>query len=456
MFPEKFNLPFCDELHGYFVEIRGDDFTNTKAPRNHAKTAIKCFLIPLFQALEEPETFNHYLNVQATKEKALAINVSIKTELEENELLRELYGNMIGERWTDSQFVLSNSVIFTAISAGQSVRGMNYRQIRPNYILTDDLYNEEDINNPEATEKKNAWLMGTLYPARAKSRRCSFHVQGTAINYYDILCKLEKDETVKSRTFKAVKEWSADGQSGTVLWPELNTYAELMIDLKRMGSVIFYREMQNEPRDEATAIVKHGWLYNVDGRSWEYDPLDLNRRLRESNASIKITAIRIGNDPSIGKNSESDPTGTALVIETTATDGDGHEFWIEDIWEEHLSMEARIRQLVGIAADRPKDRPVTQVRIEAIGGFDDYASEVIRKTNLPVHRVEWVTDKITNLENRSHFFENGKVHLNKNIPQEKKDKLVHQLTTNYPQHDDIRDGVLLTMDNTPHAWSAWV
>ena len=143
LFPAKFYLPYCRALHEYFVEIRGAEFTSTKAPRNHAKTAIKCFLIPIFQALYEPETFRHYLNVQATDRKALAINTSIRDELTGNDLLISLVGNQVGARWTDQQFVLKNGVIFTAVSAGQSIRGINYNQERPDYWIVDDLYNEE-------------------------------------------------------------------------------------------------------------------------------------------------------------------------------------------------------------------------------------------------------------------------------------------------------------------------
>ena len=177
LFPEKFPLPFCQELHGYFVSIRGEAFTNTEAPRGHAKTTIECFLIPLYQALVEPESFRHYLNVQATSTKADAVNMAIKLELEENAELRELYGDQVTKsRWTNSQFVLANNVIFSSIGAGQSIRGINYRNIRPDYILIDDLYDEEDINNVEATEKKNDWFWGSLYKARAIGRRTSMHV----------------------------------------------------------------------------------------------------------------------------------------------------------------------------------------------------------------------------------------------------------------------------------------
>lgn len=442
LFPEKFNLPYCEEMHGDFVAIRGEEFTNREAPRNHAKTTVKCFLIPLFQALEEPDTFRHYMNVQATDTKAKAVNIAIRSELEDNDLLREMYGDMRGERWTDAQFVLKNGVIFTAIGAGQSIRGTNYKNIRPDYIIVDDLYDEEDINNPEATEKKNQWFWGSLYPARAKSRRCSIHVQGTAINNEDLLEKLKKFEYVNSKTFRAVKDWDKK----IVLWPELNTFESLLRDKELMGSVIFYREMQNERRDDTTSIVKRAWL-----TSWEYDPTEL--RLLLTKREIFVVAKLVGNDPSIGKDSESDDTGTALLIKTGRPDGTGNEYWIDWLWGEQLSLDKRVAQLEEVGKSQTPDSPVTQIRIEAVGGFDDYAQTVINRTNLPVHRVEQVKDKITVLENKSHYFENRKVHLNKNIPEKFKDMLIHQLTTNHPKHDDLRDAVLLCLDDQSGLWN---
>ncbi len=253
LFPEKFGLPFCPELHGYFVSIRADDFTNTEAPRYHSKTTIKCFLIPLFQALEEPETFRHYLNVQATDEKALEVNRTIKAELESNELLIAIYGDMIGDRWTDQRFVLRNGVIFSAIGAGKSIRGINYRNVRPDYIIVDDLYDEDDIFSSTMTKKKNAWFWGSLYQARSKSRRTSIHFQGTAINTDDLLEELKKKAGVKSRSFAAVKDWD----KGTILWPTVhNTFDKLKKDRVLMGPLIFAREMQNERMDETTTVLK--------------------------------------------------------------------------------------------------------------------------------------------------------------------------------------------------------
>ena len=440
LFPDKFNLPFCHELHDYLIDIRSEPFTNTEAPRNHAKTTIKCFLVLIFQALVEQQSFRHYLNVQDTADKAMAINRSIRHELESNELLREVYGDQTGPRWTDQQFVLKSGIVFSCVGAGQSIKGLNYNNVRPDYIVVDDLYDEADIENPESTEKKNKWFWGSLYPARAKSRRCSIHIQGTAVNAYDLLEKLKKQKRWKSRTFQAIKNW----EKKEVLWVELNTFDSLMADLEDMGSIIFYREMQNDRRDEKASIIKRSWLYKVDGRSWEYDPTDLKIMLKGGEVTVKAKII--GNDPSIGKKKTSDSTATALVIETTWKDGaGGTEYWIEQLWDGRLTLMQRINQLIGIGKDQPKDAPIDEVRIEAIAAFDDYASEVIRKTNLPVTKIEWVNDKISVLVSKSKFFENGKVHLNKNIDPKLKEKLTHQLTTNEPKHDDLRDATLLTL-----------
>jgi hypothetical protein len=436
LFPDKFYLPYCHELHEYFIKIRHEPITSTEAPRNHAKTLIKCFLIPIFQALEEPGEFRSYCNVQATEDKAHEVNRAIKLEFEENDLLRSIYGDQAGSRWTDAKFVLKNGTIFTSVSAGQSIRGMNYRNIRPDYIIIDDLYNEDDIHNPISTEKKNEWFWGSLYPARAKSRRNCVHVQGTAINTYDILNNLKKDDSVKSATFRAIK----DEVAKTVLWPELNTYDSLMIDKGRMGSSIFYREMQNERRDEETAIVKNSWL---DG--WEYDPAQ-----EKYDDKYQIALVQMGCDPSIGATTDSDATGVALVIKTKYSDGRGNHFLIEGLWNEHLSLDKRVKCLQDIydqRTSRSPNHPVQRVNIEAISGFKDFGAEVVRRTNLPVRMIERVKDKISNLENKSHFFENGKVKINKNIDGKLKDLLRYQLTTNHPKHDDLRDAVLLCLED---------
>jgi hypothetical protein len=446
-FPEKFQLPFCKELHEYMASIRGDQQTSTEAPRNHAKTTISCFLIPIYQALNEPKSFRYYLNIQGTDTKALAVNTSIKLEIEENKVLRELYGNQVGVKWTDAQFELVNGVVFTSRSAGQSLRGIMYRSRRPDYLIIDDLYDEEDLNNPDSTVKKNSWFWSTLYPCRAKSRRWAIHVQGTAINNEDILQELKKKKGWTCRSFSAC----ADLVTGPVLWPELNTLESLNKDLENMGSVIFYREMMNQRMDETTSIVKRSWLYPSDGRqSWEFDPATL-----KFDEHKVYQGAWLGFDPSIGSKSENDFCGIALVWKQGWDDGKGSRFYIMGLWQEHWSQDERVMFTQRLWDDQPNERKFT-ARIEAIAGFKDFCAEVQRRTTVPVEEVDMVKDKITTLVNKSHFFENRRVFINKNIEPKLKDALVHQLTVNHPKHDDLRDGLQLVLDDGVQNWGSFV
>lgn len=433
LFPDKFPIGFCP-LHEYLVDIRGERFANTQAPRFHAKTTIQCFLIPIFQALEEPETFRHYLNIQSNGTKAAGVNVAIRSELETNELLQQMYGYQVGrDKWTDAQFVLQNGVIFTALGAGQSIRGINYRNIRPEYIVCDDLYDEDHYNNQEATTKINNWFWGALYPARAVARRWAIRVQGTAVNEFDLMKALEDDPNVVSKTFRQIEGYGTDNPA--VLWPELNTLDEALADKGHMG-ILWFREMQNERQDSTESKVKPGALKI-------YDPAEL-----KFDANHILVSVELGVDPSIGAKPGADATGIALILKTRFKDAEPHVFnyYIMDLWEERLSMNKRIELLVKISEQaRAQGFRIRKAHIEGISGFQDFVSEVKRRTNLPVHLVAKVKDKLTNLENKSVYFENGRVYISKRITKQKRDAFEYQLTTNKPKNDDMRDSVLLVL-----------
>ena len=444
--PEKFDLPFCP-LHDYIVETRSEPTGSLKAPRGHSKTTVGCTLLPLFGALEEPgRPFDFYLNVQATDDKALAINRSIKSEIESNQIIRYTYGNQVGSRWTDAEFVTTKGVVFKAVGAGVSIRGIQYNNRRPNWVRADDLYNEEDIHNIEATLKKNAWLKSTLYKTLARGRPTSFHVQGTAINRADILNEMEKWPGCKSRTFSALTK------EGKPLWPALYTKAQLEEERVRLGSIIFNRELMNVCQDDSEAIIESAWL-----QGWEYDPAV--RWAKGFTREFPYIATKLCVDPSIGEKLLNDYTGVALIVVTGVPGGNRKDYWIEGLWEEHLSLEGRIALLQRIQEQRKAFTPapsITQAPIEGIAGFKDFVAQVRARTTLPVNEISVVKDKISNLESKSGHFEGGRIHISRAIPPQLRERLVDQLVQNKPEHDDLRDAVLLGLEDPTIQMKDWV
>jgi len=442
--PDKFSLPFCADLHGYMTKIRGESISSLKAPRGFAKTIIGCSLIPLYQALVEPKTFNFYLNCQANEEKALSVNRAIKQELEDNEILHLVYGDQITGRWTDQEFLLKNGVVFKSVGAGVSLRGLQFRNRRPDYVIVDDLYDESDVYSLDATHKKNDWAKGTLYKILSKSRRSAFHVQGTAINKADILTEMEKWPGCLSKTFSALTE------SGKSLWPELYTLQELAEDKLRMGTVIYNREMMNTCQDDTEALVKSTWL-----QDWEYDPAV---RWNQRSMEVRVNGSILGCDPSTGSSETGDPAGFCVVVETSGP-GSKRDWWIEQLHNAPMSWEARLAQLERMQAFQNAKGPefkIKRARIEGVSGFADFGNQAKAKTGLPVEVVTFVKGKLANLASKAGHFEFGRVHLSKEIPQALRDTLREQLTTNQPKHDDLRDALLLTLDETQLLMRSWV
>jgi len=127
-----------------------------------------------------------------------------------------------------------------------------------------------------------------------------------------------------------------------------------------------------------------------------------------------------------------------------------------DLREGRLTIDQRVDVLKEIIEAAPSDMKVTQVRIEAIGAFDDYATIAQRSIPVRVVRIDHVPDKLTNLENKSIHFQKERVHLNAGLPAPIRQTLKDQLTNNEPPHDDVRDGVLLTLGGPRKGPGIWV
>ena len=426
--PDKFNRPFCKLLHNYLIEIRHEWQTATLAPRGYAKTTIICFLLPLFQALNEPDLYFHYLNIQSTSSKAISINLSIRDEIENNDRIRRDYGDQVGnQKWTEKQFVLGNGIIFSCIGVGDSVRGIHYKNIRPDWVVGDDIYDEDDSYSIDRIRKKERWFWGSIYKALAKKQTC-LHLLGTAIHRADLLHKLPKNPDWKCRKFKAVM----DQIKKKVLWPEVETFEKLMKDKVNMGSILFNREMQNDCRSDEESIIKEQHL-----KYFHTIPDD---------EEIIQTILAI--DPAIGEKNTNDFTGKVIVYKTKF-----HNYYVMKIFQDRMSFNKNLEHIKKLH----KDHNFKIVKLEAIAAFKAFAQELRRTTGIPLQEIKTVKDKESRLANVSPKFENGKVYISMGIETRLREDLVEQLLNNKPVHDDIRDALVLALeDNTREFYANFI
>lgn len=453
--PRVYTLPFSP-LHSYLVETRHVADHGLEASRGSAKTALGCVGLPLYGGLQEPELFDYFLNVQGTEPKALAVNLAIKLELEQNEVLRAVYGDQVGDdKWTDSLFVTKNGVVYQAVSTGQDLRGTMYRLRRANWVRLDDAYKDEDIHNPEQTQKKNEWIDSTLKPMLASDRPTSYCHQGTAINDQDALKGYEEKAALdKTGAIKFARFPAYDEQTQTSLWPEQRTY-EMWIakrDAPGVNPTIHAREYLCERRDESSAIVKPSWLHggNPAKPAWEFDPA----KLRFDGRDHKLLAARLIVDPSIGKKVENDPTGMLVLLKSVTRESKSADYWIMKLVNERMTLNERIIAMQDIVDAPPRGYKLQEGRIEGVAGFLDFVGEAKRRVKgLGIKEVASKVDKIAHLESKSWNFQNGKVHISTDVPKILRDELYKQLTVNHPLHDDLRDCLLYGIDDGVTNWA---
>ena len=107
------------------------------------------------------------LVVGNTYESAVMRLASVKRELAYNEKLLTMFGSMEGEKWGEDVIILANGVRLQALGRNQSTRGLkeSVRNMRPDFVLLDDLEDVDDVKSPESRNKNWQWYTRELYPA---------------------------------------------------------------------------------------------------------------------------------------------------------------------------------------------------------------------------------------------------------------------------------------------------
>jgi phage terminase large subunit-like protein len=210
---------------------------------------------------------------------------------------------------------------------------------------------------------------------------------------------------------------------GKILWNELWKKEEIEAEKENIGSIIFAREYLNEVRDDESSIIKESYI-----KTYKHSEL-----LQSGKRLTSICSL----DPACGENSLNDFSGYSILHYD-----ENYNIYIERVAEMKNSFNANMNT-IDIWNERYKP---SVFAIEAISGFKQLTQEVRRTKNIRLKEATAVPDKISRLEGQSFRFENGKVFINTEMNKKEFDNLVEQLINNYPVHDDVRDAVILGME----------
>jgi hypothetical protein len=172
-FPERFYMPFADEIHGKIFDLIDgpEQKVAIAAPRGYGKTSIVAEALMARWILFRHTGFIIYIN--KSHDAASLQTENLRRELVTNRNIRAFFGDFKARGANKSEFdeVFSKKswVAFDTLvwprGAGQQVRGVLFKNDRPGLIVIDDLEDAEKMDNEEIRKGVHDWLYADVLKA---------------------------------------------------------------------------------------------------------------------------------------------------------------------------------------------------------------------------------------------------------------------------------------------------
>ena len=236
-----------------------------KWPRGHAKSTHMDIFTPLWLMFQPKRLINFMVVVGKSEDSANRLLGDIQAELQYNKRIIADYGKQMSMGdWTEGEFTTKDGVHFLACGRGQSPRGLRKREARPDYIVIDDLDDDELCRNPRRVREMTDWVKEALFGALDVGRG-RFIMVGNLISKTSGLADICKTKGVHVSEVKAV-----DGE-GNPTWREKWTKEEARTYAEFVGYRAWEKEMMHNPIIEGT-VFKQEWIKYAKHPAWrEFD-----------------------------------------------------------------------------------------------------------------------------------------------------------------------------------------
>lgn len=231
------------------------------APRGFAKSYVCSVIYPIWLGCFA--MYSDITIISASETLAKEMLRKIKREFESNQMIREIFGDMITDKWSETHATLTSGVTFRARGCEAQIRGF-----RPECIIIDDIETDETTKSEEQRNKLSDFIFKSCMPALTPYGQMI--IVGSIINQLAVLKHLiDTDNGWTKRLYKAYKD--SNEVPGNELWPELWPHNNLQVMKKTIGSWRFSSEYMNDPRSSDTASIKESQI-----RRWKELPAQLS------------------------------------------------------------------------------------------------------------------------------------------------------------------------------------
>ncbi len=283
--------PFCDMHRNQFNSYRYGEIGVKRvdaAPRGYAKSTIKALFRVVWDICYHQERY--IIITSNTEDQSIQKIKDVRTELIENDLLIAVYGAFFSSNIISSKsFTTVNNGHKTYIEAAGSkkeLRGRRFGTDRPTKIVVDDFEHSLEVES-EIVRDKTKKIFYEVF-ARLGTKETNIEVVGTVLHRKSLLSDLLNNPGYERNVYKSIISWSKRDDlwdkwtgiytnlddkkhiikaqkfyekntkqmlKGTkVLWPEHESYLDLMQEIIHYGRRTFFKEKQNSPISDEEKI----------------------------------------------------------------------------------------------------------------------------------------------------------------------------------------------------------
>ena len=233
-----------------------------KWPRGHAKSTHMDIFTPLWLMFQPKRLIDFMVVVGKSEDSANRLLGDIQAELGYNKRIIADYGKQMSMGdWTEGEFTTKDGVHFLACGRGQSPRGLRKRESRPDYIVIDDLDDDELCRNPRRVREMTDWVKEALFGALDVGRG-RFIMVGNLISKTSVLADICKTKGVHVSEVKAVDN------EGNPTWREKWTKEEARTYAEFVGYRAWNKEMMHNPIIEGT-VFRQEWIKYAKRPAWK-------------------------------------------------------------------------------------------------------------------------------------------------------------------------------------------
>lgn len=224
-------------------------------PRGHAKSTHMDVFLPLWLMFQPKRLISFMVIVGKSEDAACRLLGDIQAELAANDRLKRDFGEQkpAAGDWTDGEFKAACGVKFLACGRGQSPRGLRDREARPDYIVIDDLDDDELCNNEKRVRELTEWVKSALFGALDVGRG-RFIMVGNLIAKNSVLYNVAETKGVYLSKVCAIDS------AGNPVWKEKWTKEEVQEYRSFVGYRCWEKEMMHNPIKDG-GIFRHEWIH---------------------------------------------------------------------------------------------------------------------------------------------------------------------------------------------------